>query len=79
MNTSLNGYKIKIFDKYLQDTGSTYDSFLKEKNLIGATEEDISKVKIQIIDEAIEIMGKDELFKNYLSEEEFKAFKESEI
>lgn len=77
MADSLDSYKLKIFDSYLTDTGSTYDGFLEEKKLSSASEDEINKEKIKIIDEAIEIMGKEELFKNYLSDGDFKAFKEA--
>ncbi len=76
MGNSLDAFKLKIFDSYLQDTGSTYEGFLTEKNLNGASEEDITKAKLEIIEEAIEIMGKDELFKNYLSDSDYSLFKE---
>lgn len=72
----LEAFKIKIFDSYLKDTGSTYEGFLDEKKLKGASEQDIMNAKLQIIDEAIEIVGKDELFQNYLSEQDFALFKE---
>ena len=75
MADSLDSFKLKIFDSYLTDTGSSYEGFLEEKKLTGADEATINNEKIKIIDEAIEIMGKDELFKNYLSEGDFKAFK----
>ena len=72
----LQTFKLKIFDSYLKDTGSTYEGFLDEKKLNGASEQDIVNAKLQIIDEAIEIMGKDELFQNYLSEQDFESFKD---
>ena len=72
----LQAFILKIFDSYLKDTGSTYEGFLGEKKLQGASEQDIVKAKLQIIDEAIEIMGKDELFKNYLSEQDYASFKD---
>ena len=72
----LDSFKLKIFDSYLQDTGSTYDGFLTEKNLKGASDAAIKKAKLLIINEAIEIIGKDLLFKNYLSEQDYNSFKE---
>lgn len=75
MVDSLNDFKLKIFTAYLEDTGSTYEGFLSDKNLSGASDDDITKAKLQIIDEAIEIMGND-LFKNYLSESDYAVFKE---
>ena len=77
MSHSLDSFKLKIFDKYLADTGSSYDGFLAEKKLVGSAEADITKAKLQTIDEAIEIMGKEALFKNYLSDADFKLFKDS--
>ena len=79
MSNSIDSFKLKIFDKYLADTGSSYEGFLAEKKLTGSSEPEITKAKIQTIDEAIEIMGKDELFKNYLSEADFKLFKNTGI
>ena len=77
MDNPLDTFKLKIFDAYLQDTGSTYEGFLKDKNLTGeSSEDDILKAKLEIIEEAIAIMGKDELFKNYLSESDYSSFKE---
>lgn len=76
MADSLDSFKLMIFDSYLQDTGSTYEGFLNEKKLTGASDKEITKAKLQIIEEAIEIMGKDELFKNYLSEQDYSLFKE---
>lgn len=72
----LDSFKLKIFDAYLVDTGSTYEGFLTEKNLKGASDNEIKKAKLQIIEEAIEIMGSEELFKNYLSEQDFASFKD---
>ena len=46
----LQAFKLKIFDSYLKDTGSTYEGFLCEKKLQGASEQDIVKAKLQIID-----------------------------
>ena len=76
MADSLDSFKLKIFDSYLQDTGSTYEGFLNDKKLTGASEEEITKAKLQVINEAIEIMGKDDLFKNYLSESDYSIYKE---
>jgi len=76
MVDSLNEFKLLIFQAYLEDTGSTFEGFLADKNLNGATDDDITKAKLQIIDEAIEIMGKDDLFKNYLSDSDYAIFKE---
>ena len=76
MDNSLDSFKLKIFKAYLEDTGSTFEGFIKEKKLDGASEEAINNAKLEIIEEAIEIMGKDDLFKNYLSAEDYSSFKE---
>lgn len=76
MDDSIQAFKLKIFDAYLSDTGSSYEGFLSDKKLTGASDDDITKAKLQIIDEAIEIMGKDDLFKNYLSDSDYLIFKE---
>ena len=49
MADSLDSFKLKIFDSYLQDTGSTYEGFLNDKKLTGASEEEITKAKLQVI------------------------------
>ena len=76
MDNSFDTFKLKIFNAYLEDTGSTYEGFINDKKLDGASDETILKAKLEIIEEAIEIMGKDELFKNYLSPEDYSAFKQ---
>lgn len=70
----LTQIKIKVFDSYIIDAGSTYEDFLKEKNLEGADEGAITSEKVSMVNNGIEIMGKEEFFKNYLSESEFADF-----
>ena len=71
----LKSYKLLVFEKYLKDTGSTYEAFLKENNLENESEEKVIQAKIQTVNEGIEIMGQDDFFKNYLGESEYKEYK----
>ena len=72
----LDDYKLKIFEKYIEDAGSNYESFLKEHDLENETDiAKINKVKITLIDEGIAIMGQEDFFKNYLSKSDFNEFK----
>jgi hypothetical protein len=76
MLSPLDSFKLKIFDDYLKDTGSSYEGFISDNNLQESSDDQITQTKLKIIDDAIAIMGKEDLFRNYLSEEDFSTFKE---